>query len=614
MTAVRPTLAVATFLFSCLSLWSQAPRIDKLDPPNWWIQMPAPMLLVKGEHLDGGRFTVGDLPLERTVVSHNGHWAELWLGRDAATAGEVLLKVTTPQGTAQQKFRFDTRRVATDGFAGFSSRDVLYLIMTDRFADGDHRNDGPFGKDSMDSDAARVERTNPRGWHGGDLRGVIDHLDYLQTLGITTVWITPVYQNHSPDAYHGYHATDMYAVDEHFGTLDDLKALGKALHARGMKLVLDTVPNHVGPRHPWVADSPEPDWFHGTQEHHREAVMDFQPLTNPYAPWRDQKDITEGWFVNALPDNNQENPTVAKYLIQNAIWWIEEAGLDGLRIDTYSYIGRDFWHRFHAELQSLYPHLTSVGEVANPDPQVVSSFADGVTRNGVNTGLWTPLDFPLRHAIIDAFTGAGPMQELATVLRQDALYPHPERLTPFIDSHDEIRFASQPGGTLAANKLAMAFLLTVRGMPQLYSGDELYLQGYQDPDNRRDFPGGFPGSANDGFQSGGRTDEQASMFHWTSQLLALRQKTTALMTGQMQLLYTSHDSIVYLRSTGEQHVLIAIHRGTEDTTLHFETALTGLAGMHSNKLIFGDGKVTLDESGAALKLPANGVLMAQVEP
>jgi glycosidase len=610
--SLRFTAAVASLLSCCLPLVAQAPRIDKIDPPNWWVNMPAPMLLVKGENLSGAHFTAGNLPIERTTISQNGHWAELWLSKDASATGKVMVRAETPRGKAEHAFMFETRRAANEGFAGFSSRDVMYLIMTDRFADGDHANDGPEAKDSTDSTAAKAERGNARGWHGGDLRGIVDHLDYLQKLGITTIWITPVYQNHSPEAYHGYHAIDMYAVDEHFGSLEDLKTLSKAVHARGMKLVLDTVPNHVGPRHPWVDDSPEPTWFHGSKASHAQAVTDFQPLTNPYAPWRDKRDITEGWFVDALPDNNQENPAVAKYLIQNAVWWTEEAALDGLRIDTFSYVGREFWNQFHAQLQSLYPRLTDVGEVANSDPQIVSSFAGGVTRDGVDTGLWTPLDFPLQHAIVDAFTGRASMEELATVLRQDSLYPHPERLTPFIDNHDQIRFASEPGGTLKANKLAMAFLLTVRGMPHLYSGDEIYMQGYQDPDNRRDFPGGFPDAANNAFTPATRTSDQSEMFDWTSSLLALRSKTPALNSGAMQILYASHDSIVYTRSLDNNRVLVALHRGEEDATIHLSTALTELARRTSSEQLFGEGELHLEGDRMAIQLPANGVLIAAI--
>ena len=613
MKVLRSVLAALPLMLSCLTLGAQAPHITKIDPPNWWVNMPAPMLLVNGENLGGARFRVGDLPIERTTISENGHWAELWLAKDAANVGRVTVTAETAKGKADASFQFEARRAANDGFAGFSSRDVMYLIMTDRFADGDTTNDGPNAKDAADSAAAQAERKLPRAWHGGDLRGIEQHLDYLQALGINTIWITPVYQNHDRDSYHGYGATDMFAVDEHYGSLEDLKSLSKALHARGMKLVLDTVPNHVGPLHPWVNDEPEPTWFHGTWAKHRPAQMEFQPLTNPYAPWSQQRDITEGWFVDALPDNNQSNPANAKYLIQNAIWWTEEAGLDGLRIDTFPYVNREFWQQFHVALKALYPKLTDVGEISGGDVQINSSFAGGVTRNGVDTGLWTPLDYPLHYAIRNAFTGSSPMTEIATILRQDALYPHPERLVPFIDNHDLIRFASEPGATLQGGKLAMAFLATVRGMPQLYAGNELYMDGYQDPDNRRDFPGGFAGEGADVFKASSRTAVQAEMFDWTSSLLALRKNNAALQTGTLQLLYTSTDSIVYTRTEGKECVLVAILRGGEDVTLHVPTADTSLAGLKKSKKLWGTGDLRSEKDGVAIEVPANGVLITSMQ-
>ena len=442
------------------------PVIRSIEPPGWWANLPAAMLLVRGENLEGARFQLSDTALGVTGVrvSANGHWAEVHLGASPAKPEQVRITLTTPGGSTTAEYTFEQRRAPDAGVAGFSSHDVMYLIMTDRFADGDPGNDGA-------NHAAELAK--PRGWHGGDLRGVVEHLDYLQLLGITTVWVTPVYQNHEADSYHGYGATDMYAVDEHYGTLADLKQLADALHARGMKLVLDTVPNHVGPANPWVEDEPEPDWFHGTRANHVKAEGNFAPLVNPHAAWRDQKAILQGWFADTLPDMNQENPDVSQYLIQNAIWWEEQTGADGLRIDTFPYVGRPFWHEFHAELHALYPRLTSVGEVFNPDPVITSAFAGGVTRDDLNgavdTGLWTPFDFPMFVALRNVLLRGAPMTEVATVLGQDSLYPHPERLVPFLGNHDTKRFLGEPGATTDELKLGFAMLLTMRGMPQIYS-------------------------------------------------------------------------------------------------------------------------------------------------
>ncbi|MFT4113808.1 alpha-amylase family glycosyl hydrolase, partial [Silvibacterium sp.] len=362
----------------------------------------------------------------------------------------------------------------------------------------------------------------------------------------------------------------------------------------------------------WVSDPPEPDWFHGSKANHRVAQGDFAPLVDPHSPWRDRRDVTEGWFANTLPDMNQENPAVAKYLIQNAVWWTEEGGLDGLRIDTFPYVGRPFWQEFHAELRQLYPQLTTVGEVFNGDPTITSAYAGGVTRAGVDTGLYTPFDFPMHFALLKVFAQKAPMTEIADVLRKDALYPHPERLVPFIGNHDTARFLSEAHGDQTAERLATAVLLTTRGMPELYSGDELAMSGGDDPDNRHDFPGGFTGMKQDGFSPGSRTAEQQAMYAWTNQLLALRAQHPALQTGEEQILYVSDDAIVYLRKEGEERVLVAVHRGAEDVTLHVKTAMTDAERWNSTQNLLGEGSCSAEANGLAIHLPANSALIVKL--
>jgi len=598
---------------------AQAPKMSKIDPPNWWATMPKPMLLIQGENLTRAQFRLSDtsIRVQRTKVSDNGHWAELWLASSPLKPETVTITAITASGTATSRYNFDARHKPTEGFAGFSSRDTMYLIMTDRFADGDHTNDGPNAHDAADSAAAAAERAKPRGWHGGDLRGITEHLDYLQQLGITTVWITPVYQNHEADSYHGYGATDMYAVDEHYGTLDDLKTLSTALHKRGMKLVLDTVPNHVGPRHPWVDDEPEPSWFHGTKAQHRPAQGDFKPLVDPHAAWRDQRDVTEGWFADTLPDINQENPAAAQYLIQNAIWWTEQASLDGLRIDTFPYVARPFWKDFHAQLHSLYPSITTVGEVFNSDATIVSAFAGGVTRSGVDTGLDTPFDFPSYFALRDVFIKGAPMSHLAETLRFDALYPHPERLTPFLGNHDAARFLSEKGASADAMKLAFAVLLTMRGMPQIYSGDEIAMTGGDDPENRHDFPGGFPGSTQSAFSDSTRTAKQREMYDWVSALQNIRRENNALNSGEQQTLFADADRIVYLRGDhlalgcGEApRDLVAINRSPQPQTITLSTENTALAGCLVADILWQRATVDISDGKVRLTIPASSAVVA----
>ncbi|MDW5265672.1 MULTISPECIES: alpha-amylase family glycosyl hydrolase [Acidobacteriaceae] len=602
---------------------SQAPVMTKIDPPNWWAAMPKPMLLVRGEHLEGAQFHVSDnaLRIQQIYISKNGHWAELWLSASPAKPETISVVARNIAGSSTLPFTFAARRETRDGFAGFSSKDVMYLIMTDRFADGDLSNNGD------------VDRAKTRGWHGGDLRGITQHLDYLQKLGVTTVWITPVYQNHEDGSYHGYGATDMYAVDEHYGSLADLKTLATALHQRGMKLVLDTVPNHVGPAHPWVNDPPEPGWFHGTKQHHRLAQGDFKPLTDPHAPWSTQRDVTEGWFANILPDLNQEDPAVAQYLTQNAVWWIEEAGIDGLRIDTFPYVGRAFWHGYDAQLHALYPRLTTVGEVFNPDPTITSAFAGGVTRNGVDTGLDTPFDFPSYFALRDVFLQDAPMSKLADVWRLDALYPHPERLVPFLGNHDTTRFMSEPGATPAKLKLAFTVLLTMRGMPEIYSGDEIAMTGGADPDNRHDFPGGFADSTQpSAFDAATRTAAQKEMHDWVKGLLDLRHSHTVLQTGEEQVLRADTNLLIYVRgdqlqqgcaakNSGER-VLVVVNKADQPQTITLPEALTALEQCSVKEPLRGTGASFKVERGAErgiegdtvrIVIPANASAIASFD-
>jgi neopullulanase len=624
----RKILSCAVVALSAfLTLMSHAaeistPEIVKVNPPNWWANMPKPMLLLQGRHLLGAQFAISDphLHIDRITISANGHWAELWLNSSPVTAEVVTVRARNANGEATVKFHFEQRHSATSGFAGFSSRDTMYLIMTDRFADGDLANDGPEATQPENSAAADAERARSRGWHGGDLRGITQHLDYIRQLGFTTIWITPVYANrHEADSYHGYGATDMYEVDPHYGSLADLQVLATKLHRRHMKLVLDTVPNHVGPDHLWANDEPDPNWLHGTTTHHHEAVGDFRPLVDPHAPWRDQQYVLQGWFANVLPDLNQENPATKQYLIQNALWWIEETGADGLRIDTFPYIGRPFWHDFHAQIHGIYPRLTMVGEVFNCDATITSSFAGGVTRSGVDTGLDTPFDFPSYCALRDVFLKDQPMSRLADIWRLDALYPHPERLVPFLGNHDTSRFLSNQGATPERMRLAFAVLLTMRGMPEVYSGDEIAMSGGEDPDNRHDFPGGWPAMTQDAFTT--RTPQQAAMHDWVQHLLMLRAQYSALQRGNMQVLAAENDVLAYARAlpaagggmTGaDSKIVIVINRSLETSTLTLDLGATLLAGAPHPQTLLGSVACTWANDEARVTMPGQSVWIARI--
>jgi len=590
---------------SCLAAAGNAPCIDKIDPPNWWANLPDPMLLLHGNHLNGAYVAVTGKKISviRIKASTNGHYLFVWLDTRKAAPQTIGLHVTTPTGVTSAPFNLGARKAAIAGFHGFSSNDVMYLVMTDRFADGDTSNDPDPN-----------QRAVARGWHGGDFRGIEQHIDYLKTLGVTTVWTTPVYSNAgASQAYHGYSATDMYAVDPHFGALDDYKHLAETLHQQGMKIVLDTVPNHVGAAHPWAKDPPTTDWFHGTVANHDAAKSDFHSLLDPHAPWRDQKDVVRGWFANVLPDLNQENPLVSQYLIQNAIWWVEIAGLDGLRLDTFPYVGRTFWHDFHAQLHTLYPRLTTVGEVYNSDPVVTSFFAGGITRAGIDTGLDTPFDFPTYFALRKVLAHDRPMTELEDVLRADHLFPHPERLVTFLGNHDTARFLSEPGATVVELKMAFALLATMRGMPQIYSGDEIAMRGGDDPDNRRDFPGGFASDQKSAFFAASRTSTQADVFNWSSSLFHLRSEHLVLQTGQQQDVFADETAFAFVRaadinqgcqSSSAERVLVSVNHSSQPRELTIPMAETTLSNCSHVAPVLASPPATIAQGSLTMKLAA----------
>ncbi len=577
------SLAFLIFIPTAAS-WAQAPnplapKIVKIDPPGWFAGLPDPMLLVQGEGLNHARFalTGEGVTLDRTQASENGHWAFLWLKTREVAPETLWITATNEHGTARSAFPLAERSHDSAAHSGFSSADVLYLIMTDRFAEGTPKSNQSSGN-----------RAVARGWHGGDLAGIEQHLDYLSELGVTALWTTPVASNGTmPDSYHGYAATDLYAVDAHFGALDDYRHLSSALHARGMKLVIDLVPNHLGVLHPWMLDPPAPEWFHGTLQNHHLTQSNFYELVDPHAPWQAWSDITNGWFTDAMPDLNQENPLVSRYLIQNALWWVETANIDGIRLDTFPYVDRAFWHDFHATLHSVYPHLTTVGEVFSGDPEITSFFAGGVTHRGIDTGLDTPFDFPVYFALHDVLVRGKPMTELTKVLRQDALYPHPARLVSFIGNHDTTRFITEAGGSATKLKLALGLLITLRGMPQIYSGDEIGMQGGADPDNRRDFPGGFTGDAHSAFTKSGRTVQEEEVFDWTSGLLKLRAKHSALQTGIEQNLFADENLFAFVRSLNEtgcaqnhatDRLMIMVNKAAKSKVVELPVEETALAG------------------------------------
>lgn len=606
-------MLVVTFA-ALAPLSAQKPVIDSIDPPDWFVKFPDPMLLVHGSGLQGARFNLDakGVTLNRSQVSADGNWAFLWLQTATARSQALRITATNRTGTAEASWHLKPRTESPEAHHGFTPADVIYLVMTDRFADGNQSNDQP-----PSAAADSYDPLKPRGWHGGDFAGIEQHIPYLKELGVTAVWTTPVADN-SPmsDSYHGYAATNLYAVDPHFGSLDDYRRLSDALHAAGIKLILDLVPNHIGVLHPWVADPPAPGWLHGSVANHSLSGGDFGIVIDPHATPAQKQRFTDGWFVDGMPDLNQENPLVAQYLIQNALWWVETAQIDAIRLDTFPYVNRAFWHDFHAALHRAYPNLKTVGEVFNGNPVVTSYFAGGFEHDGIDTGLDTPFDFPVYFALRDVLAHGKPMTDLESVLKQDSLYPHPERLVHFFGNHDTTRFLTEAGGSLPRLKEAIGLMATLRGTPELYSGDEIAMPGGADPDNRRDFPGGFFDSQASAFKASSRTADQQTTFAWTSGLLAARKAHPALQGAAQQDLFADATGFAFLRSedlngcsASRPHdaILAAVNKGDRKRTLTLTIAGTGLANCTQFQPLAPAflGSATLAGTALQLTIPAD---------
>ncbi len=601
-----------------------SPAVVKVEPPNWWIGLtPEVMVLLTGRGLEATKVecNLSSLLVERTQATAGGRYLFVWLkfGPDAKT-GTAVCRITTPTGIASFELSLGARGETIHKFQGIGPEDVIYLIMPDRFANGNPTNDEPAEAPGSH------DRAKARAYHGGDLRGVRDHLSYLKDLGVTALWLTPILKNGAAEDYHGYGAMDLYAVDPHFGTLQDYQDLVAAAHQQRMKILFDIVPNHVGPRHPWVTNPPLPDWFHGTLQHHTNSSTPvdgssygmpdkpgvahdpFEIIADPHAPPRFSRNLTEGWFFGVLPDMNTENPLVAQYLLQNSVWWAESSGLDGYRIDTFPYVSRQFWSRWHAGLRRIYPRLTTIGEVFHPDPSVTSFFAGGQKRfDGVDTGVTTVFDYPMYFALRDVLLRGAPAGRMADVLRHDSLYVRPNELVTFFANHDVPRFASAEGSSAAKVKLAFGLTATLRGIPELYYGDEIGLTGGGDPENRHDFPGGWPEDARNAFLEAGRTAEQQEIFAYVRTLLRLRRAHPALSGGRLWHLGSDESSYVFMRESEEERLMVVFNNSEQARELHIPLQDTPAQNAQGASVLFGEASAKLSGKQVLIRAPAQSL-------
>ena len=578
-----------------------APVVNKIEPPNWWVGItPEVMLLLSGQNLEATHVTC-NLPtvtVSRTQSSAGGRYLFVWLKIASDTrTGVAICRITTTTGQTSLELPLAARTPTLGKFQGLGPEDVIYQIAPDRSANGD------------------MKQSHGNTYHGGELRGIRDHLPYLKNLGVTTLLLTPILASDTRQQDHGFGAVDLYAIDTRLGTLDDYKELVAAAHEQHMKVLFDAVINNVGPRHPWVADPPMADWFHGRPKQHADSsdplkntpygrteskpsTTSLDPLeviVDPHAPARWKRLVTDTWYSGVLPDLNTENPIVAQYLLQNSIWWAETSGLDGFDLDAFPYVPRKFWSDWHAGIHRIYPNMTTIGEVIHADPSVTSFFAGGQRHwDLVNSGVTTVFDFPLCFVLRDVLLQGAAASNIADVLRHDSLYPHPERLVEFLGNANVPQFTNADA---TQRKLGLALVLTLRGIPELYYGDEMGIISRGDPVHWSDFP----------FVPEKRTPEQKDIFAYVQALLRLRREHPVLQNGQLWHLASDDASYIFLRESEDERVLVAFNHSNQAHGLRVplnETPAQGAAGASS---LLGDAKVEFSNGEAHLDLPARSI-------
>ncbi|HET6647252.1 MAG TPA: alpha-amylase family glycosyl hydrolase [Pyrinomonadaceae bacterium] len=619
-------LLATTLIIAVFCSVQASPSVSKVEPHSWWKQstLNPIRVLIRGSNLKGARVQPVGRGL-RVVGSPKISERGSYLFVDLAVApnalpGKRILRIINSGGVAEASFEILPALNRNRTFQGFAPDDVMYLIMIDRFSDGDPTNNDPPQSRGI------FDRENKFYYHGGDLQGIIDRLPYLKDLGVTALWLTPWYDNYDrlnqiehkegkpSTGFHGYNPQDFYAVEEHFGTMEKLQQLVAAAHRLGIKIIQDQVVNHTGPYHPWVEDPPTSTWYNGTKARHLKNVFQTWVLHDPRPVEQLKRETMEGWFLDFLPDLNQHDKEVERYLIQNTLWWIGTTGLDGIRMDTWQYVPNSFWQKWTAAIKREFPRFKVVGEVKDGDVVHTSFFQGGRVRfDGVDSGLDSLLDFPLFYPIRHAFAEGKPLDAIPKILAADYLYTDSEILVTLLGGHDDGRFMSESGATIAGLKLANTFLLTTRGVPQLYYGDEIAMTGPDEPTTRGDFPGGFPGDRRNAFTYEGRTSGENEIFNHIRKLTHVRAELEPLRRGKLINLYATGQQYVYARQTPGQVAIVVMNNDKKTPTIEFDVSRLGLANgtLLNDRLLgirtvrVGDGKlkVTLSERSAAIFVP-----------
>lgn len=591
---MKKEIITAVMLGATLTM-SAANKIDRIEPTNWFVGMKNPQvqLMVYGKNIRSAEVST-DYPgvrIDSLVRLDSPNYLLVYMNVKDAKAGTMQLKFNGKGVKQTVPYTLNNRKMSGEQRVGFTNADVLYMLMPDRFASS-----GVDRSNIKGMKAYTINRKEPSLRHGGDINGIRQHLDYFKELGVTALWFTPVLENNLPDggkssSYHGYATTDYYRVDPRFGSNDDYIQLIDEAHQKGLKVVMDMIFNHCGFDHPWVSDMPSHDWLNTpewllpeNQAHNKstktidgaaqvndkylQTSYKLTPVLDPYASEIDLKETVDGWFVPTMPDLNQRNSHLMTYLIQNSEWWIETAGINGIRMDTYPYADRTAMARWMEVLNDEYPNFNTVGETWVTEPAYTAAWQKDSKLSTQNSNLKTVMDFAFFDRI-----NAGKNEEtdgwwngfnrVYNSLCYDYLYNDPSYVMAFIENHDTDRFLGEGQDTLAL-KQALALLLTINRIPQLYYGTEVLMNGTKkrtDGYVRCDFPGGFPGDAQNAFTKEGRTKEQNQMFNWLSRLLHWRQGNKLITEGK-QTQFTPVDGVYVVARTLNGKAVLTVLNGT----------------------------------------------------
>ena len=601
------------------SLYAQ--KIDRIEPPFWWVDMNHNQLelLIYGKDISQFAPSVDNKNIQVLDIKKTENKNYLFLNLDLSKAVSGKFNINFSKKGKRNNFsvpyELKERNQDSKLREGFNSSDVIYLITPDRFVNGDVANDVV-----KTMNEKTVDRKNDYGRHGGDIKGITNHLDYINEMGFTAVWPTPVLTNDMKKAsYHGYAMTDFYQVDPRFGTMEDYKDLAKSAKNKGIKLIMDQVANHIGLEHWWMKDLPDNNWVNYQEEFLKNnmVITNHRRTTNQdaYASKKDKDLLSEGWFVSSMPDLNQRNPLLAKYLIQNSIWWIETLDLGGIRQDTYPYSDKQFMSDWAGAIMKEYPNFSIVGEEWSTNPLLVGYWQQGAkTKDGYVSNLSSTMDFPMQKAIVEALNEAESWDKgfvkIYEGLANDFSYANPSKIMIFPDNHDMDRIFTQLKENVVNTKMALGYLLALPRISQLYYGTEILMQNSAKPGDhgliRTDFPGGWNGDASNAFKSENLTSDQTEMQSFLKKVLNYRKNSEAIHSGKT--IHFAPENGVYslFRIKNDEIVTVILNKNEKPISLNlnrFEEV--GLTGKSVKNIVTGETFIFENN----LEIGSKGVLM-----